>query len=47
MIYEKLAEIQNELFVPKGQKNNFGNRFFDDYMKRVYHHRCKMTEDIP
>lgn len=38
MIYEKLAEIQNELFVPKGQKNNFGNyqyRSCEDILKTV------------
>ena len=37
-IYEKLANIQNELFVPKGQKNNFGNynyRSCEDILKVV------------
>lgn len=37
-IYEKLANIQNALFVPKGQKNNFGGynyRTCEDIMKQV------------
>lgn len=38
MIYEKLAKIQEELFVPKDQKNNFGNynyRSCEDILKTV------------
>lgn len=38
MIYEKLSKIQNSLFVPKGQKNNFGNynyRSCEDILKTV------------
>ena len=38
MIYEKLAKIQETLFVPKGQKNNFGNynyRSCEDILKTV------------
>lgn len=37
-IYEKLAEIQKELFVPKGQKNDFGKynyRSCEDILKTV------------
>ena len=37
-VYEKLAKIQSELFVPKGQKNNFGNynyRSCEDILKVV------------
>lgn len=38
MIYEKLANIQKELFVPKGQKNDFGGypyRSCEDILKKV------------
>ena len=38
MIYEKLAKIQDTLFVPKGQRNNFGNysyRSCEDILKTV------------
>ncbi len=38
MIYEKLMEIQKELFVPKGQTNNFGGynyRSCEDILKAV------------
>lgn len=38
MIYAKLAEIQKELFVPKGQKNSFGGynyRSCEDILKTV------------
>ena len=38
MIYEKLANIQKELFVPKGQKNDFGGypyRRCEDILKKV------------
>ena len=37
-VYEKLAEIQKELFVPKGQKNDFGKynyRSCEDILKTV------------
>lgn len=37
-IYEKLGRIQEKLFVPKGQKNNFGNysyRSCEDILKAV------------
>ena len=37
-IYEKLAKIQSELFVPKGQKNDFGKynyRSCEDILKTV------------
>lgn len=38
MIYQKLAEIQNDLFVPKGQHNDYGNysyRSCEDVLKAV------------
>ena len=38
MIYEKLANIQKELFVPKGQNNDFGGypyRSCEDILKKV------------
>lgn len=38
MIYDKLAKIQETLFVPKDQKNNFGNynyRSCEDILKTV------------
>lgn len=38
MIYQKLAEIQKELFVPKGQTNSFGKynyRSCEDILKAV------------
>lgn len=38
MIYQKLAKIQSQLFVPKGQKNSFGNynyRSCEDILKTV------------
>jgi hypothetical protein len=38
MVYEKLANIQRDLFVPKGQKNTFGNynyRSCEDILKAV------------
>lgn len=38
MIYQKLSEIQKELFVPKGQKNTFGKynyRSCEDILKAV------------
>lgn len=38
MIFEKLAKIQEGLFVPKGQKNSFGNynyRTCEDILKQV------------
>lgn len=38
MIYQKLSEIQKKLFVPKGQKNNFGGynyRSCEDIFKAV------------
>ena len=38
MIFEKLSKIQAKLFVPKGQKNNFGNynyRSCEDILKAV------------
>lgn len=37
-VYDKLSKIQSELFVPKGQKNNFGNysyRSCEDILKAV------------
>lgn len=38
MVYEKLSQIQSQLFVPKGQKNTFGNysyRSCEDILKTV------------
>ena len=38
LVYEKLSKIQEELFVPKGQRNNFGNynyRSCEDILKTV------------
>lgn len=38
MVFEKLANIQRDLFVPKGQKNTFGNynyRSCEDILKAV------------